>query len=67
MEIVKKYKVYKLNKVLSSSEHKALEEVDFKNGVCNNFDTEEEAIHYLLDDEKTYEDYIILKTVFIRN
>lgn len=65
MEIVEKYKVYELNNVMGSSRHKALEEVEFKGWKSNSFDTEKEAIEALLEDEKTYEDYIILKTVFI--
>lgn len=67
MEIIKKYKVYELNNVMGSSKHKALEEVEFKGWKSNNFDTEEDAVQALLDDEKIYEDYIILKTVFIRH
>ena len=67
MEIVKKYKVYELNNIMGSSKHKALEEVEFKGWKSNSFDTEEEAVQAILDDEKTYEDYIILKTVFIRH
>ena len=67
MEIELKYKVYELNNVMGSSKHKALEEVEFKNWKSNSFDSEEEAIKALLDDEKTYEDYLILKTVYIRH
>jgi len=65
MNIITKYKVYELNNVLGSSRHKALEEVGFNNG--NNFDTEEEAIKAIVDAEKFYEDYVILKTVYINN
>ena len=67
MEIVEKYKVYELNNVMGSPKHKALEEVEFKGWKPNSFDTEKEAIEAILEDEKTYEDYIILKTVFIRH
>lgn len=67
MEIVKKYKVYELNNVMGRSKHKALEEVEFKVWKSNSFDTEEEAVQAIVDDEKNYEDYIILKTVFVRH
>lgn len=67
MEIVKKYVVYELNRVMGSEEHLALEKVEFKGWVVNNFDTEEEAIQALINDEKHYEDYVILKQVFIRH
>ena len=67
MEIVEKYKVYELNNVMGSPKHKSLEEVEFKGWKSNSFDTEKEAIEAILEDEKTYEDYIILKTVFIRH
>lgn len=60
-----KYQVYRLNKVMGSSEHKALEEVELKGWRRNSFETEEEAIQALIDDNKSYDDYIILKTVYI--
>lgn len=66
MEIVKKYVVYELNRVMGSAKHLALEKIEFKGWVSNNFDTEEEAIQALINDEKSYEDYVILKQVFIR-
>lgn len=65
MTIVKKYVVYELNNVMGSERHKALEKVDFKGWKSNNFDTEEEAIQALVDDEKTYEDYVILRQVYL--
>lgn len=65
MEISKKFVVYELNKVLGSDRHKALEMVKFQGWKSNNFDTEEEAIQALIDDEKIYEDYIILKQVYL--
>lgn len=65
MTVNKKYVVYELNRVLGSERHLALEKVEFKGWVFNNFDTEEEAIQALINDEKHYEDYIILKQVYI--
>ena len=62
-----KYKVYELNNVMGSSKHKALEEVNFQGWQSNNFDTEEEAINALIEDGKTFEDFVILKTVYITN
>ena len=67
MDIVKKYVVYELNRVMGSEKHLALEKVEFKGWVSNNFDTEEEAIQALINDEKHYEDYAILKQVFLRS
>lgn len=67
MEIVKKYVVYELNQVMGSKKHLALEKVEFKGWVSNNFDTEEDAIQALINDEKHYEDYVILKQVFLRS
>ena len=65
MDINKKYVVYELNNVMGSEKHKALEKVEFKGWRSNNFDTEEEAIQALIEDKKTYEDYIILKHIYI--
>jgi hypothetical protein len=67
MGIVKKYVVYELNRVMGSEKHLALEKLEFKGWVSNNFDTEEEAIQALINDEKHYDDYVILKQVFIRS
>jgi hypothetical protein len=66
MEISKKYVVYELNKLLESS-NLTLERVEFKGWVTNSFDTEEEAIQALINDNKIYCDYYILKEIFIRN
>jgi hypothetical protein len=67
MEILKKYVVYELNRVMGSEKHLALKKLEFKGWVSNNFDTEEEAIQALINDEKHYEDYVILKQVFLRS
>jgi len=67
MNIVKKYVVYELNRVMRSEKHLALEKVEFKSYVSNRFDTEEEAIQALIDDEKHYDDYVILKQVYLRS
>lgn len=64
-DVHKKYVVYELNNVMGSEKHKALEKVNFRGMKSNNFDTEEQAIQALIDDEKTYEDYFILRVVYI--
>lgn len=67
LETIIQFKVYELNKVMSSSQHMALGEVKFKDWGNNSFDSEEDAIKALVDENMTYIDFIILKTVFIRN
>jgi len=65
MDIRVKYVVYELNRVMGSDKHLALEKVEFRGITSNWFETEEEAIQALVEDEKTYEDYVILKQVYI--
>lgn len=65
MEAKIEYIVYEMNNVMGSEKHKALEKVEFSGWKHNGFDTEEEAIQALIDDEKTYEDFVILRTVYI--
>ena len=65
MDVRVVYVVYKLNRVMGSEKHLALEEVEFRGITSNRFKTEEEAIQALVDDKKTYEDYVILKQVYI--
>ncbi len=65
MNIRKGYVVYELNNVMGSEKHKALQKVEFKGWKSNGFDTEDEAIQALIDDEKHYEDFVILKQVYI--
>jgi len=50
---------------MGSEKHLALEKVEFKGWKSNSFDTEEEAVKALLDDEKTYQDYVIIKQIYI--
>ena len=57
--------VYGLNRVMASEKHLALKKIEFKGWVGNSFDTEEDAIQALINDEKHYEDYVILKQVFL--
>lgn len=65
MEISKRYVIYKLNRVLGSPEHLALEKIEFDGWVRNSFDTEKEAIQALIDNEKTFNDYVILKQIHL--
>lgn len=64
MDVIKKYSVYEMNNVMGSKKHKALQKVEFED-VSNNFDTEDEAIQALLNDRMHYEDYVILRIIFI--
>jgi hypothetical protein len=65
MDIRVKYVVYELNRVMGSERHLALEKVEFRGITSNWFETEEDAIKALVEDKKTYEDYVILKQVYI--
>jgi hypothetical protein len=65
MNIHEKYVVYELNNIMGNERHKSLEKVGFSGFKQNNFETEKDAIQALIDDEKTYEDYVILKQVYI--
>ena len=65
MNVRVKYVVYELNRVMGSEKHLALEKVEFRGITSNWFETEEEAIQALVEDKKTYEDYVILKQVRI--
>lgn len=67
MEAQVKYVIYELNRVMGSEKHLALEKVEFGGFVANSFESEEEAIQKLISDNRTYEDYVILKQVFITN
>ena len=61
MDVSKYFVVYELNNVLNSEKHKALEKVEFKGYVTNDFETEEDAIQALIEDRRTHEDFIIVK------
>ena len=64
IEIVSRYTVYETVTLFGSNEN-SLQEVNF-GGTINSFDTEEEAINALVKAEKTYKEYLIIKTVFLR-
>jgi hypothetical protein len=67
MNVSKKYVIYRLNNVMGSEEHKALEKVNLSGWKQNSFDSEDEAIQALIDDEQTYQDFVILREVYITN
>ena len=64
MDVDKKYVIYELNNVMGSQQHKALEKVELSGWKTNGFETEDEAIQALIDDEKTYEDFVILREMY---
>jgi hypothetical protein len=67
MDIRKKYVIYELNNVMGNDNYKALSEVEFT-GDCwrsNSFNTEEDAIQALIDENLTYVDYVILRQIYI--
>lgn len=61
MEIYESYVIYELNRVLNSEKHLALEKVQFRKDLKNDFNTEKEAIQCLINEKLTYINYIILK------
>jgi hypothetical protein len=63
MDVHEKYVVYELNRVMGSEKHLALQRVDLPQ--YNGFDTEKEAIQCLIENKKTFEDYVILKQIYI--
>ncbi len=67
MEIRKKYVVYSLNHATGSQRDKSLSKVEFLGWQGNSFDTEDEAIQALIDDNRTYEDFLIIREVLITN
>jgi hypothetical protein len=67
MNIIKVYVVYELNRVMGSENHLALQRVEFNGVVSNRFDTEDDAIQALIKDDKFYENYIIVREVYIQN
>ncbi len=67
MEAKTRYVVYELNMIMGNEKFMALEKVNFKGWQHNNFDSEQDAIDALIKDEKTYNEYIILKSIYIQN
>lgn len=67
LKIKKKYVIYELNNILGNDKHQSLQKLEFKSWTNNNFNTEEEAIQALVNNKLLYENYIILRSIFITN
>lgn len=65
MAVLKKFIVYRLNNIMESKKYLALEEVKFQGWKSNNFDTEDEAIQAIIEDGMKFEEFIILKQIYI--
>ncbi len=65
MDIKKHYVVYELRNVMGNDEYKALSEIRFNNWKTNSFETEEDAIKAMIEDDMKYNDYVILKQIYI--
>ena len=64
MKVIKKYVVYEKSKLLGS-DNIVLKKVEFGGCTYNSFDSEEEVIQKLIDEKKTYIDYVILREIYI--
>lgn len=64
MEAIKKYTIYEFVRIMGS-DSLAMEKSQLKGFESNRFDTEEQAIKYLVDHSMTYVDYVILPIVCI--
>ena len=67
MEIRKEYVIYELNNIMGRKRSKALEKIEMKGFRSNSFDSEEEAIKALVEDEMYWEDFVIISAVYITN
>ena len=65
MDIKKHYVVYELRNVMGNDEYKALSEIRFINWKTNSLETEEDAIKAMIEDDMKYNDYVILKQIYI--
>lgn len=57
--------VYKLNKVMGSDNHLALEEVDFSGLQDNSFETEIDALIAIKKEQLKYTDLVVLRQVYL--
>ena len=65
MTINKKYVVYELNNIMGNEQYKSLSKVRFDGWQRNSFETEEEAVQALIDDNRVFENFVILREVYI--
>jgi len=64
MDINKQFVVYELISIMGSDQ-KSLKKVKFKGWKQNSFESEDEAIQALVDDKLTYQNYVILREIYI--
>ena len=67
MRISKKYVIYKLNNIMGNQQHISLELLHLNGFKSNSFETEDEAIQVLIENNRTYKNYVILRQVYITN
>jgi len=67
MNVEKYFVVYEKNEIMGNKQNLSLEKVQFKGYQPNRFDTEDEAIQALVNDERVYVDFLIIREVFIRS
>jgi hypothetical protein len=65
MDIHINYVIHEKVTLLGNSDYLGLRKVVFNGWQSNKFKTEEEAIAFLVSEEMTYTDYVILKEVYI--
>lgn len=63
METNISFVVYEFNRVMGQETHLALMPVKLK--CSNGFETEQDAVNALIENEKVFENYVILKTVYL--
>ena len=66
MEVTTCYVVYEMVSIMGNGNYKAMREVEFDGFVANDFASEKDAIQALIDDKKTYDEFFILRKVYIR-
>ncbi len=65
MNVHKKYVVFELSPLMGSDTYNSLVRTQFKGWLQNSFDSEEEAVQALIDNEMEYQKYYILKEILI--
>lgn len=62
MEVSTEYVIYQTRSIMGSDSLALEKVVNYRT-----FETEEQAIQYLIDEKMTYDEYLILKRVYIRD
>jgi hypothetical protein len=65
VEITEKYVVYETISIMGGDTY-AIKPVEFSGWVSNSFDTEKEAVEAIVKDNLKYQDYLILKQIYLR-